>query len=36
MPIEAAKVGTALIATSDKVCYGLDNVTKQEADAYSQ
>jgi acetyl-CoA decarbonylase/synthase complex subunit alpha len=32
MPIEAAKVGTALIATSDKVCYGFDNVTRQEAD----
>ncbi|MFC1905694.1 CO dehydrogenase/acetyl-CoA synthase complex subunit alpha, partial [Chloroflexota bacterium] len=32
MPIEAAKVGTALIATSDKVCYGFDNVSKQEAD----
>lgn len=32
VPIEAAKVGTAVIATSDKVCYGLDNVTKQEAD----
>ncbi len=32
MPIEAAKVGTAVIATSDKACYGLDDVTKQEAD----
>jgi acetyl-CoA decarbonylase/synthase complex subunit alpha len=30
--IEAAKVGTAVIATTDKACYGLDNVTKQEAD----
>ena len=32
IPIEAAKVGTAVIATSDKVCYGLDNDTKKEAD----
>jgi len=32
VPIEAAKVGTAVIATSDKVCYGLDNDTKKEAD----
>jgi len=32
VPIEAAKVGTAVIATSDKACYGFDNVTKQEAD----
>jgi acetyl-CoA decarbonylase/synthase complex subunit alpha len=32
MPIEAAKVGSAVIATSDKVCYGLDNDTKKEAD----
>ena len=32
VPIEAAKVGTAVIATSDKVCYGLDDVTKKEAD----
>jgi len=30
--IEAAKVGTAVIATTDKACYGLDDVTKQEAD----
>ena len=30
--IEAAKVGTAMIATTDKACYGLDDVTKQEAD----
>jgi acetyl-CoA decarbonylase/synthase complex subunit alpha len=32
MPIEAAKVGSALIATTDKVCYGLEDVTKKEAD----
>jgi acetyl-CoA decarbonylase/synthase complex subunit alpha len=32
MPIEAAKVGSAVIATSDKVCYGLEDVTKKEAD----
>jgi len=32
MPIEAAKVGSALIATSDKVCYGLEDVTDKEAD----
>jgi acetyl-CoA decarbonylase/synthase complex subunit alpha len=32
MPIETAKIGTALIATSDKVCYGLDNETKKSAD----
>jgi len=32
VPIEAAKVGSAVIATSDKVCYGLDNDTKKEAD----
>jgi len=31
-PGEAAKVGSAMIATSDKVCYGLDNDTKKEAD----
>jgi acetyl-CoA decarbonylase/synthase complex subunit alpha len=30
VPIEAAKVGSAVIATSDKVCYGLDNDTKKE------
>ncbi len=30
MPVEAAKVGTALIATSDKVCYGLENDTKKD------
>jgi acetyl-CoA decarbonylase/synthase complex subunit alpha len=32
VPIEAAKVGSAVIATSDKVCYGLDNDTKKEVD----
>jgi acetyl-CoA decarbonylase/synthase complex subunit alpha len=32
MPIEAAKVGSALIATSEKVCYGLEDMTKREAD----
>jgi acetyl-CoA decarbonylase/synthase complex subunit alpha len=32
MPIEAAKVGSALIATSEKVCYGLEDVSKKEAD----
>jgi len=32
VPIEAAKVGSAVIATSDKVCYGFDNDTKKEAD----
>jgi acetyl-CoA decarbonylase/synthase complex subunit alpha len=32
VPIEAAKVGSAVIATSDKVCYGFENVTKKEAD----
>jgi len=32
MPIEAAKVGSALIATSDKVCYGLEDVSEKEAD----
>jgi acetyl-CoA decarbonylase/synthase complex subunit alpha len=31
-PIEAAKVGTALIATTDKASYGLEDCTKQEAD----
>jgi acetyl-CoA decarbonylase/synthase complex subunit alpha len=28
--IEAAKVGTALIATTDKACYGLEDYTKKE------
>jgi acetyl-CoA decarbonylase/synthase complex subunit alpha len=32
VPIEAAKVGSAVIATSDKVCYGFEDVTKKEAD----
>ncbi len=32
IPIEAAKVGSALIATTDKICYGLENVTEKEAD----
>lgn len=32
MPVEAAKVGSALIATSEKVCYGLEDVSKKEAD----
>ncbi|MBM4446323.1 MAG: CO dehydrogenase/acetyl-CoA synthase complex subunit epsilon [Chloroflexi bacterium] len=31
-PVEAAKVGTALIATNDKICYGLEDVSKREAD----
>lgn len=31
-PGEAAKVGTALIATNDKICYGLEDVSKQDAD----
>jgi acetyl-CoA decarbonylase/synthase complex subunit alpha len=30
-PGEAAKVGTALIATNDKICYGLEDVTKRDA-----
>jgi acetyl-CoA decarbonylase/synthase complex subunit alpha len=30
-PEEAAKMGTALIATSDKVCYGLEDVSKKDA-----
>jgi acetyl-CoA decarbonylase/synthase complex subunit alpha len=29
---EAAKVGTALIATSDKACYGLEDYSKKEPD----
>lgn len=33
MPIEAAKVGSALIATSNKICYGLENMTEKEADS---
>ncbi len=28
--IEAAKVGTAMIATTDKACYGLEDYTKKE------
>jgi acetyl-CoA decarbonylase/synthase complex subunit alpha len=32
MPIEAAKAGSALIATTDKACYGLEDATKREAD----
>ncbi len=32
MPIEASKVGTALIATSDKAAYGLDDVSKKNVD----
>ncbi len=32
VPIEAAKVGSAVIATSEKVCYGFENDTKKEAD----
>ena len=32
MPIEASKVGTAVIATSDKACYGLDDVSKKNTD----
>jgi acetyl-CoA decarbonylase/synthase complex subunit alpha len=32
MPIEAAKAGTAIIATSDKACYGFDNYDKKEPD----
>jgi acetyl-CoA decarbonylase/synthase complex subunit alpha len=31
-PAEAAKAGSALIATNDKVCYGLEDVTTREAD----
>ncbi len=31
MPIEAAKVGSALIATSEKVCYGLEDASKKDA-----
>jgi len=30
--IEASKVGTAVIATTDKACYGLPDMTKKEAD----
>ncbi|MFC1925126.1 CO dehydrogenase/acetyl-CoA synthase complex subunit alpha [Chloroflexota bacterium] len=30
--IEAAKVGTALIATSDKACYGLEDATDMDTD----
>jgi len=30
--IEAAKVGTALIATSDKACYGLEDATEMDTD----
>ena len=30
--IEAAKVGTAMIATTDKACYGLEDYTKKETD----
>ena len=30
--IEAAKMGTALIATTDKACYGLEDCTKAETD----
>ncbi len=33
MPIEATKVGTALIATSDKAIYGLDDVSKKDTEA---
>jgi acetyl-CoA decarbonylase/synthase complex subunit alpha len=32
VPQEAAKMGTALIATSDKACYGLDDETKKSPD----
>ncbi len=32
MPIEASKVGTALIATSDKAAYGLEDVSKKNVD----
>ncbi len=32
MPVEAAKVGSALIATSEKVCYGLEDASKKAAD----
>jgi acetyl-CoA decarbonylase/synthase complex subunit alpha len=32
MPIEAAKVGSALIASSDKACYGLEDASEQDAD----
>ena len=30
--IEAAKVGTAMIATSDKACYGLEDATEMDTD----
>jgi acetyl-CoA decarbonylase/synthase complex subunit alpha len=32
LPEEARKVGSALIAASDKICYGLEDVTEKEAD----
>ncbi|MFC1905206.1 CO dehydrogenase/acetyl-CoA synthase complex subunit alpha [Chloroflexota bacterium] len=32
MPIQAAKVGSALIATTDKASYGLEDTTEKEAD----
>jgi acetyl-CoA decarbonylase/synthase complex subunit alpha len=31
-PIEAQKVGSALIATSDKACYGLEDASERDAD----
>lgn len=32
LPVEAKKVGAAFIATSDKACYGLEDVSEQEPD----
>ena len=32
IPIEATKAGSALIATCDKACYGLDDATKKDCD----
>ncbi len=32
IPIEAAKAGSAFIATCDKACYGLEDLTKKGAD----
>ncbi len=32
MPEEAKKVGSALIATSDKACYGLEDATEKDVD----
>jgi acetyl-CoA decarbonylase/synthase complex subunit alpha len=32
MPVEAAKTGSAFIATCDKACYGLEDMTRQSTD----